>query len=125
MSLVLHAFSHARGGEIFVRKAPACTVLNLARAMLVKYGDGDFERITVTGVRPGEKMDEVLVNEYEIQRAEESDEFYAVPAEYAARRGSGHHPFGFEYTSANTRQLTDAGEIGALLDAMGQTEAYQ
>lgn len=125
VSLVLHAFTQARGGEIFVRKAPACTVLDLAKAMLVKYGDGDISRIKVMGVRPGEKMDEVLVNEYEIQRAMESDEFYAVPAEYAAQRGTGNHPFGYEYTSANTRQLTDAGDIGALLDAMGPTDTYQ
>lgn len=124
VELVHHAFSNADGGEVFVKKAPACTVLDLARTMLQKYGDGDLERIRVVGVRPGEKIDEVLVNEYEIQRCFENDAFFSIPAEYSGKKGNANYALGYEYTSANTTQLTKYESISDLLDLMGTTEYY-
>ena len=50
VSLVLHALTNAKGGEVFVRKAPATTVLNLAEAMIKKYGNGDTNQIEVIGI---------------------------------------------------------------------------
>lgn len=124
VELVLHALTEAEGGEIFVKKAPAATVIDLAKAMLVKYGDGDFNKIEIVGIRPGEKLDEVLVNEYEITRAVETDDYFEIIPEYKPNTVKSKYPFGYEYTSANTTRLAAYDEISTLLDAMGETELY-
>jgi UDP-N-acetylglucosamine 4,6-dehydratase/5-epimerase len=123
VDLVVHAMTQAEGGEIFVRKAPAATVSDLANAMVSKYGNGAHIPIHVVGIRPGEKLDEVLVNEYEMQRAAESDDYFTIFPEYRPAPKS-NRPLGTEYTSANTARLSAAAEIGALLDRMGQVEYY-
>jgi UDP-N-acetylglucosamine 4,6-dehydratase/5-epimerase len=124
VELVLYALLNAKGGEIFVKKAPAATVLHLAQTMLKKYGDGNLENIITTGIRPGEKIDEVLVNEYEIRRAEESGQFFTVHPEYTPVSVDTKYPHGYEYTSANTRRIESYEEMSALLDKMGDTELY-
>jgi len=125
VGLVMHAMTHARGGEIFVRKAPACTVQDLAEAMRLKYSlKKAAHPIKVTGIRPGEKIHEILVNEYELQRSVESPEHYRIEPEYRLPARPVKRPLGEEYTSANTHQLTRPDEIGRLLDAMGQAEYF-
>jgi FlaA1/EpsC-like NDP-sugar epimerase len=116
--------THAEGGEIFVRKAPAATVGDLATAMIAKYGNGAHVPVKVMGIRPGEKLDEVLVNEYEMQRAAEAKGYFTIHPEYRPVNIVPDVPLGTEYTSANTRRLTDVAEIGALLDRMGLVEYY-
>mgnify|MGYP006189457317 CR=1 FL=1 len=124
VALVLHALTNANGGEVFVKKAPATKIIDLAETMLKKYGDGNMDRIELVGIRPGEKMDETLLNEYEVRRSKESEEFFEVCPEY--RKEYENHDFepGYEYTSANTRQLKSYEEISALLDSIGKTEFY-
>lgn len=124
VDLVVHAMTHATGGEIFVRKAPAATVSDLARALIVKYGGGADVPVRTIGIRPGEKVDEVLVNEYEIQRALESDQYFTIYPEYRVPAVTTPYPVGYEYTSANTTRLSDAAAIGALLDRVGLVEYY-
>jgi FlaA1/EpsC-like NDP-sugar epimerase len=125
VDLVFHAMTQARGGEIFVRKAPACTVQALAESMRLKYSpQGARHPIKVVGIRPGEKLHEVLVNEYEMQRVTEEKTYFTIHPEYRlATRLSPQH-LGAEYTSANTRQLTSSEQIGELLKMMGQVEMY-
>jgi len=128
VELVLYALEHARGGEIFVRRVPASTVEDLARA-LVRYESpqGDDHLMRTTGMRPGEKLDEVLVNDYELAVAETPDEHYfVVPA--AANRSE---PLNFlrpsdprnEYTSANTTRLQSLADIYALVKASDSQNA--
>jgi UDP-N-acetylglucosamine 4,6-dehydratase/5-epimerase len=124
VDLVVHAMAHAAGGEIFVRKAPAATVADLARALIARYGGGADIPVRMVGIRPGEKIDEVLVNEYEIQRAEETDDYFTIYPEYRAPVVTSDYPVGYEYTSANTRRVSDPDEIGALLDRVGLVEYY-
>jgi UDP-N-acetylglucosamine 4,6-dehydratase len=123
VELVELAMSEAAGGEIFVRKAPAATVDDLARVMIDKYGNGAAIPIDRIGIRPGEKIDETLVNEYEILRATECGEYFTIHPEYRAPAVQSTYPLGYEYTSANTRRITDREEIGGLLDRMGTIEA--
>ena len=125
IGLVLHAMIHAQGGELFVRKAPACSVQALAEAMRLKYSpQGANHRIKITGCRPGEKIHEILVNEYEIQRCVENKQYFRIHPEYRLPKHPVQKRVGEEYTSANTQQLTRPGEIGKLLDAMGQAEFF-
>ena len=124
VDLVLYAMKNAVGGEVFVKKSPACLVTDLARTMIKKYGDGDISRIKTVGIRPGEKIDEVLVNEYEIRRSEENEDFFIVSPEYRPFTENHKYTSGYEYTSANTRQLTDYSEIADLLTRMGENDSF-
>jgi UDP-N-acetylglucosamine 4,6-dehydratase/5-epimerase len=125
VDLVFHAMTNARGGEIFVLKSPACTVQALAETMRLKYSPrGEDHPIKTVGIRPGEKIHELLVNEYEMQRVIDEGNFFAIHPEY---RRNGHFtpmPVGEEYTSANTRQLIKLAEIEAALDGMGEVDFY-
>lgn len=124
VDLVMHAMTAATGGETFVRKAPACTVLDLARAVAQKYSpSGADHPIVELGIRPGEKLHEVLVNEYEMRRAKELEQYYVIHPEYANQVFLPNIT-DLEYTSANTVQITEYEQIKALLDAMGDTECY-
>jgi UDP-N-acetylglucosamine 4,6-dehydratase/5-epimerase len=125
VGLVLQAMTQARGGEVFVRKAPACTVQALAEAMRLKYSKrGARHPIKVVGIRPGEKIHEILVNEYEMRRSVEDEEYYCIHPEYRLPKQATQKVLGEEYSSANTEQLTQPDEIGKLLDAMGQVEYF-
>ena len=124
VDLVVHAMTNTRGGEIFVRKAPAATVLELAQAMIERYGEGRDVAVKEIGIRPGEKIDEVLVNEYEIRRATESETYFTIHPEYRIPDVECGYEYGYEYSSANTTRLRTAAEIGSLLDGMGQVEYY-
>lgn len=126
VDLVIRALTTARGGEIFVRKAPASTVLDLAQAMAARYSPlGSDHPIETVGVRPGEKVHEILVNEYEIQRAVEEDGYFVIQPEHRPPGdGISKRPIGEEYTSENTERLVTAEAIGAMLDRMGDAEHY-
>jgi FlaA1/EpsC-like NDP-sugar epimerase len=124
VDLVFRAMTKSAGGELYVRRAPACTVKNLARAVArLQSPLGLAYPMVETGIRPGEKLHEVLVNEYELQRASEEDDYFVIQPEYRKVRASS-HSFGEEYTSANTHQLEDLDQIIGLLREMGETESY-
>lgn len=124
VELVMYAMKNAKGGEVFAKKAPACLMTDLAMTMIQKYGDGNIENINVVGVRPGEKIDEVLVNEYEIRRSVEDDQFFVVNPEYRSYNENHAYSSGYEYTSANTEQLTNYSAISDLLDQMEEEEYF-
>jgi UDP-N-acetylglucosamine 4,6-dehydratase len=126
VGLVAHAIESSQGGEVFVRKAPACTVMDLALAMRKKYSPvGDRHPIEVVGIRPGEKIHEVLVNEYEIKRATEDEAFITIHPEYRPPSDVLSRPLGYEYTSENTDRVADYDTISALLDAAGEAEDHE
>ena len=79
VELVLHAFTHGRQGDIFVQKAPACTVGVLAQAL--KELIGGPSRINIIGTRHGEKLYESLVSREEMARAEDMGRYYRIPAD--------------------------------------------
>jgi UDP-N-acetylglucosamine 4,6-dehydratase len=79
VDLVLHAFHHARPGDIFVQKSPASTVAVLAEAL--KQMLGRDNEIRVIGTRHGEKLFESLVSREEMARAEDLGRYYRIPAD--------------------------------------------
>jgi UDP-N-acetylglucosamine 4,6-dehydratase/5-epimerase len=113
VDLVLYAFEHARPGDIFVQKAPASTVGDLAQALreLLRRDN----EIKVIGTRHGEKLFESLVSREEMARAEDLGEYYRIPADsrdlnynkYFVEGQPGIAAFE-DYTSHNTRRLTVA-----------------
>lgn len=124
VSLVLYAMTQAKGGEIFVRKAPASTVQTLAEAMRRRYSPlKEKHPIDIVGIRPGEKIHEILVNEYEMQRCSENEEFFTIYPEYRIPSALSSQPLGSEYTSENTRRLEDLAAIDALMEKMGDFQS--
>lgn len=80
VDLVLFAFEHGHNGDIFVQKAPACTIQTQAEAVCDLFG-GKKEDIKVIGIRHGEKMYETLLTKEECAKAEDMGNFYRVPAD--------------------------------------------
>ena len=79
VGLVLFAFEHGVGGDIFVQKAPACTIETLAKAVTELFHPG--HEIRVIGIRHGEKMYETLLTNEECAQAIDLGNFYRVPAD--------------------------------------------
>jgi len=76
VELVEFAFNHARPGDLFIKKAPACTVQELAEALLDLF-DSNSE-IRVIGMRHGEKLYETLATAEELRRSEDLGGYYRV-----------------------------------------------
>jgi FlaA1/EpsC-like NDP-sugar epimerase len=123
VDLVFHAMTQAQGGEIFVRKAPASTVKDLAETMRTRAGKPDHP-IQITGIRPGEKLHEILVNEYEMQRIVEETDYYTIHPDYRIPSELTPKQLGEEFTSQNTQQLSAGEAINNMLDAMGSQELF-
>jgi UDP-N-acetylglucosamine 4,6-dehydratase/5-epimerase len=79
VDLVIFAFTNGNSGDIFVQKAPACTLEVLAKALLELYNASN--EIKIIGTRHGEKLFETLVNREEMVKAEDLGEYFRIPAD--------------------------------------------
>jgi len=79
VDLVIFAFDKGNKGDIFVQKAPACTLEVLAKALLELYNSSN--EIKIIGTRHGEKLYETLVNREEMVKAEDLGDYYRIPAD--------------------------------------------
>lgn len=79
VDLVLYAFAHAEPGDLFVQKAPAATVAQLAEALMTIFGRK--AEIRVIGARHGEKLHEALLTSEEMDKAVDCGSYYRVPAD--------------------------------------------
>ena len=73
-------FYEIESGDIFVRKAPACTIQTQAEAVCELFG-GKKEDIKIIGIRHGEKMFETLLTNEECAKAEDMGDFFRVHAD--------------------------------------------
>ncbi|WP_175622840.1 polysaccharide biosynthesis protein [Chryseobacterium schmidteae] len=79
VELVLFAFEHGNPGDLFVNKAPAATIGDLAKAVLeLKNADN---KIKIIGTRHGEKLYETLCTREEMMNAEDMGDFYRIPSD--------------------------------------------
>jgi UDP-N-acetylglucosamine 4,6-dehydratase/5-epimerase len=121
VDLVLHAFARAEPGDIFVQKAPAATIEDLALALRELAGNN--VPIKVIGTRHGEKLYECLVSREEMARAQDLGNYYRIPADtrdlnydlYFDKGEPAISQFD-DYTSHNTKRL-GVEELKALLKA--------
>lgn len=79
VDLVLHAFENAEQGDIFVQKAPASTVADLALALTELFSANSS--VNIIGTRHGEKLYESLISREEMSRAEDMGRYYRIPAD--------------------------------------------
>jgi len=120
VELVLHAFAHAEPGDIFVQKAPAATIEDLAEA--VKRVFGANNPIRIIGTRHGEKLYETLLTREELARAVDSGHYYRIPADTRDLNYDVYYAIGkpevseqHDYNSHNTRRLNMEAVIDLLL----------
>ncbi|MNK82109.1 UDP-glucose 4-epimerase [compost metagenome] len=121
VDLVLHAFEHAEQGDIFVQKAPASTVADLAQALKELFSRDNT--VKVIGTRHGEKLYESLISREEMAKAEDMGRYYRIPAD---NRDLNYKKFFVEgeqeisdledYTSHNTERLDVEGVKKVLLN---------
>ena len=76
---MIHAFQYGQQGDIFVQKAPASTVGDLALAIRELFDSS--VPVRVIGTRHGEKLYESLVYREEMARADDVGAYYRVPAD--------------------------------------------
>ncbi|MBU7583455.1 MAG: polysaccharide biosynthesis protein [Nostoc sp. TH1S01] len=119
VDLVLYAFKHGLQGDIFVQKAPACTVEVLAQA-LKKIFQGNSS-IRIIGTRHGEKLYESLVSREEMAKADDIGKYFRIPADNRDLNYNMYFTQGepeiaklSDYTSHNTERL-EVEEVKQLL----------
>jgi len=122
VDLVLFAFEHGRAGDLFVNKAPAGTIGDLAEALQLICGKRTEVRII--GTRHGEKLYETLCTREEMMKAEDLGNFFRIPADnrdlnYAQYFSEGKATLNQvqDYHSHNTEQL-QASEMEKLLRSL-------
>ncbi|MGO1183382.1 MAG: polysaccharide biosynthesis protein [Micrococcaceae bacterium] len=79
VDLVEFAFQRASQGDLFIRKAVACTIGDLAQAMINLFESS--AKVSLIGTRHAEKISETLATREELSRAEDMGEYYRVPAD--------------------------------------------
>jgi UDP-N-acetylglucosamine 4,6-dehydratase/5-epimerase len=111
VELVLFAFDNATSGDIFVQKAPAATVGDVAKAML-SLTNKDDHQIDIIGTRHGEKLFETLLSREEHVKAEDLGDYYRVPLDHRdlnynkfTDMGENKITEASDYNSHNTRRL--------------------
>jgi UDP-glucose 4-epimerase len=110
VDLVLHAFEHGKQGDIFIQKAPASKVADLAQALKELMMKDNSVR--VIGTRHGEKLYESLISREEMAKAEDMGDYYRIPLDnrdlnYARFVSEGEEKISHfeDYTSHNTERL--------------------
>ena len=110
VDLVLYAYEYGQQGDIFVQKAPASTVADLAQAITELFGGKEDARII--GTRHGEKLYESLISREEMAHAQDMGGYYRIPADnrdlnYAQYFSEGEEKISHseDYTSHNTNRL--------------------
>ncbi|MFM8331420.1 MAG: polysaccharide biosynthesis protein [Candidatus Methylumidiphilus sp.] len=110
VDLVLYAFQYAEQGDIFVQKAPASTMADLAQALKEVFMRDN--QIRVIGTRHGEKLYESLVSREEMAKAIDLGNYYRIPADKRDLNYAQYFSEGVEriseledYTSHNTQRL--------------------
>ena len=112
VDLVLHAFEHSESGDLFVRKAPACTVQTLINALVTILSPKVKPVIKTIGIRHGEKKYEALLASEEKIRSTDLGNYFRVPLDtrsldYQIYFNKGQTPeiIDESFTSNNTKQL--------------------
>jgi UDP-glucose 4-epimerase len=110
VNLVLYAFKHAKQGDIFIQKAPASTILDLAVALKELFSAKNS--IQIIGTRHGEKLYETLLSREEMSLVKDKGSYYQIPIdnrdlnyEKYFIKGEKKVSLSSDYTSHNTKRL--------------------
>jgi UDP-glucose 4-epimerase len=130
VELVVFAFNNAKQGDLFIKKAPACTIRDLAQA--VKNIFNPKAKIDIIGIRHGEKLYETLATREELMRSEDMRDYYRIASDQRDLNYLNYSKYFFEgdtqeaeikdYTSHNTQRLT-AIEVEKVLLSLPEVQA--
>lgn len=121
VELVLDGLNHMQGGETFVPKIPSMKVMDLAKAVAPEC------EIEIIGIRPGEKLHEVLITEEEGRNAVVYNGMYVILPNYSwwerqnYKTGKG-LPDGFKYTSDNNDEWLTVDDLRKIIYGFDQLE---
>ncbi|WP_440894784.1 UDP-N-acetylglucosamine 4,6-dehydratase (inverting) [Amphibacillus sp. Q70] len=112
---VMESFERMQGGEIFVPKIPSMTITDLAHAM------GPECEIDIVGIRPGEKLHEVMITEDDARRTLEYSTYYVIQPEFTwwsntNTNGGKSLPDGFAYVSHLNEEWLTVDELCTLVN---------
>ena len=118
VQFVLDSLQRMQGGEIFVPKIPSFKVIDVAEVV----APGTPTKII--GIRPGEKLHEVMITEDDANFTVEFDKYYAILAPFLTGsdfylRNGKKVPFGFSFTSENNKHWHSAESFKAVLRTAG------
>lgn len=117
VKFVLACLERMCGGEVFVPKIPSMSILDLARAIAPDCPT------KVVGIRPGEKLHEVMIPEDDARNTLEYDDYFAIlptlegvnPSTYREKNGGKPCPDGFRYSSDTNVQWLSLDELRAMV----------
>ena len=105
---ILQCIENMRGGEVFVPKIPSMRIMDLAEAVAPEC------EVSYVGIRPGEKLHEVLISSDEARSAVDEGEFFVIQPPHPWFRHDwkeSNLPEGFEYTSDNNDRWLSVKEL--------------
>ena len=111
---ILNSIDWMQGGEVFVPKIPSMRVVDLARAV------APDSKLNVVGIRPGEKLNEILVTEEEAPRTRDFDDHFVIEPEHPFWKQEQPKPgkplpAGFRYTSDGNNQWLTSEQLREML----------
>ena len=114
---VVSCIERMQGGEAFIPKIPSMKITELADAI------APGAKRKVTGIRPGEKVNEILLTEEEARHAREFDDYFVIEPEYPFWgkddvTGGKPLPEGFRYTSDNNDQWLSKDALNRVVEAL-------
>jgi len=132
VSLVKHAFTNSSNGDLFIKKAPACTVATLAKAVIKIMNAESFIELKNIGTRHGEKLFESLLSVEERMRSIDQGDFFNVPLDTRSLDYQAYFEKGQNFSAAteesynshNTYQLS-VDEVVDLISELSEFKSYR
>jgi len=114
---VINCIERMQGGEVFIPKIPSMKITELADAIAPRA------KREITGIRPGEKVNEILLTEEEARHAREFDDYFVIEPEHPFWRkenveGGRPLPEGFRYTSDNNDRWLSQNELRGMIKGL-------
>jgi UDP-N-acetylglucosamine 4,6-dehydratase len=111
---VIKSFERMYGGEIFVPKIPSTNIMDLAKAI------GPECKTKTVGIRPGEKLHEVMISADDARNTIELDDCYVIEPAFKLWDGQNNAvgnrvPEGFSYSSDNNTQVLTIGQLQEII----------
>ena len=112
---VLEALRHAKPGETYVPNVPAATLVNVAKALI---GNRDVS-IDFVGIRPGEKIHEIMISEEECHHSLARGDYYAIRPMLPELRCEGEDRVGLSREFSSQDNIVSLKETASLLERHG------
>jgi len=131
VDLVKYAFTNGQSGDLFVKKAPACTVNTLVEALGIVENCSEKIKVETIGTRHGEKLYEVLVGSEELATALDEDSYFRVPLDTRGLdyglyfdQGDNTAKLGESFNSHNTTILSSS-EVAKIITKLPEYNAIK